>query len=108
MQTFENYGHIKTICIIGYGSIGTAVLPLIKRHFTFETITVIDPEKLPDASENVNTLKVALTKENYKQILDNIFIDNNSFCVNLSVGTSSFDIMTYCQEKDIFYIDTVK
>jgi homospermidine synthase len=53
-------------------------------------------------------LKVALTKENFKQILDNIFVDNNSFCVNVSVGTSSFDIMTYCQEKDIFYIDTVK
>ena len=31
-----------------------------------------------------------------------------NFCVNLSVGTSSSEIIQYCQEKGVLYIDTVK
>jgi len=40
--------------------------------------------------------------------LDKIFTGKVNFCVNLSVGTSSSEIIQYCQAKGIFYIDTVK
>lgn len=53
-------------------------------------------------------LKIALTPDNYKEILDQIFVNEVGFCVNLSVGTSSSQITQYCQTKGVFYIDTVK
>lgn len=43
MKAQQVYGHINDICVIGHGSIGKGTLPLIKRHFTFDKITVIDP-----------------------------------------------------------------
>ena len=48
-----------------------------------------------------------LTKKNYVEILDKVFGDGKGFCVNLSVRTSSKEIMRYCQSKKILYIDTV-
>lgn len=39
--------------------------------------------------------------------MDRIFNDGKGFCVNVSVQTSSKDILIYCQSKGIFYIDTV-
>lgn len=53
-------------------------------------------------------MRVGLTKDNYSQILDKVFINKVGFCVNLSVGTSSSQITQYCQAKGVFYIDTVK
>lgn len=40
------YGHINEICLLGHGSIGMGLLPLIKRHFTFDNLTVIDPHPI--------------------------------------------------------------
>lgn len=53
-------------------------------------------------------MKIGLTKENFKDILDKVFVNKVGFCVNLSVGTSSSEITQYCQEKGVFYLDTVK
>jgi homospermidine synthase len=110
MEQHQIYGYINDICIVGHGSIGKGTLPLIKRHFKFDKITIIDPEpvELPEISENVSFIKVGLTRENFRDILDQIFVNKVGFCVNLSVGTSSSDIIQYCQEKGVFYIDTVK
>jgi homospermidine synthase len=41
-------------------------------------------------------------------VLDEIFGDKPGFCVNVSVGTSSKEIMVYCQKRGTFYVDTVK
>jgi homospermidine synthase len=41
---FPLYGNISgPVLIVGYGSIGQAVLPIIKRHFTYEKLVIIDP-----------------------------------------------------------------
>jgi homospermidine synthase len=110
MEAYRVYGYINDICVIGHGSIGKGTLPLIKRHFQFDKITIIDPHpvEVPEVSETVKFIRVALTQDNFKEILDQIFINKVGFCVNLSVGTSSSEIMQYCQAKGVFYIDTVK
>lgn len=96
--------------MIGHGSIGKGALPLILRHFTYDTFTIIDPDpvQLPEPSERYTFLKVGLTSENYKEILDKIFINKLGFCVNLSFGISSSDLTQYCQAKGVLYIDTAK
>ena len=55
MENLETYGFISQICVIGHGTIGRGTVPLIKRHFTFDKITIIDPNPLhlPDADEKV-------------------------------------------------------
>lgn len=109
-QEFPIYGYINDVCVIGHGSIGRGTVPMIKRHFKYDKITIIDPDPvdLPDEDPTVEFKKIGLTRENFKEILDKVFVSKVGFCVNLSVGTSSSEIIQYCQEKGVFYIDTVK
>ena len=47
MTFWPVHGHISgPIVMIGFGSIGRGMLPLIERHFTFDKdrFTVIDPK----------------------------------------------------------------
>ena len=58
------------IVLIGFGSIGRGMLPLIERHFKFDKsrFTVIDPEDkdrhLLD-EQGIAFIKIALTRENF-------------------------------------------
>ncbi|MCL4141422.1 UNVERIFIED_CONTAM: hypothetical protein GTU68_028129 [Idotea baltica] len=107
------YGRIDgPIVIIGFGSIGKGTLPLIQRHFDHDAdkLVVIDPN--PDthlflSQHNVRQEQIAITPENYKDVLGRMFPDGNGFCVNLSVDTSSLDLMKFCRELGVLYIDTV-
>ena len=102
------------IVMIGFGSIGRGTLPLIERHFQFDKskLTVIDPS---DADRHllekhgVKFIHQAVTKDNYKHLLGPLLTEGpgQGFCVNLSVDTSSLDIMKYCREIGALYIDTV-
>lgn len=102
------------IVMIGFGSIGRGTLPLIERHFEFDRtrMVVIDPvdtdRRLLD-ERGIRFEKLAITKENYEQILPPLLTegDGQGFCVNLSVDTSSLDIMKLCRELGVLYIDTV-
>jgi homospermidine synthase len=64
MEAYPIYGYINNICVVGHGSIGRGTVPLIKRHFKFDRITVIDPDPvdLPDIDPKVTFMKVALTE----------------------------------------------
>ncbi|MEP3331797.1 saccharopine dehydrogenase NADP-binding domain-containing protein [Sedimentitalea sp.] len=107
------YGRIDgPIVIIGFGSIGKGTLPLIQRHFDHDAdkLVVIDPN--PDtrlflSQHNVRHEQIAITPENYKDVLGRMFPDGNGFCVNLSVDTSSLDLMKFCRKLGVLYIDTV-
>jgi homospermidine synthase len=92
-KEYKNYGHIDDICLLGHGSIGRGVLPLIKRHFTFNNLTIVDPSPVhePKTGPNIKYVKIALTKHNFREQLNNIF-DNAGkvkFCINLTVDVSS-------------------
>ena len=100
--------------MIGFGSIGKGTLPLIERHFEFdqERFVVIDPNdadrKLLD-ERGVRFVHLGLTRENYRDALKKYLTagEGQGFCVNLSVDTSSLDLMRYCRELGALYIDTV-
>jgi len=102
------------LVMIGLGSIGRGTLPLIERHFKFDKtrFTVIDPV---DRNAGLVTdrgyrfEKVALTPENYKDILTPLLTEGEGqgFLVNLSVDTSSLDLMKLCRKLGVLYIDTV-
>jgi len=101
------------ILMIGFGSIGRGTLPLIERHFQFDRsrFVVIDPDdsdrRLLD-QRGIKFLHQAVTKENYRHLLDHYLKgEGQGFCVNLSVDTSSLDLMEYAREIGALYIDTV-
>ena len=102
------------IVMIGFGSIGKGFLPLLERHIQFDPkkFVVIDPidtdRKLLD-ERKLRFMKVALTKDNYREVLSPLLRGGpgRGMVVNLSVVTSSVDIMELCKDLDAFYIDTV-
>jgi homospermidine synthase len=102
------------IVMIGFGSIGRGTLPLIERHFKFDRsrLVVIDPSDADRAlldKAGVRFIQQAVTKDNYQSLLGPLLTEGKGqgFCVNLSVDTSSLDLMRYCRELDVLYIDTV-
>ena len=101
------------IVMIGFGSIGRGTLPLLERHFEFDRsrLVVIDPD---DSSREildrhgVRFIHQAVTPDRYRHLLEPLLTSGGQgFCVNLSVDTSSLDIMRLCREVGSLYIDTV-
>ncbi len=89
-------------------------MPLIERHFKFDKsrMTVIDPRdtdsKLLD-ERGIAFVQEAVTEKNYKKLLTPLLTDGGGqgFCVNLSVDTSSLDLMKLCRKLGVLYVDTV-
>jgi homospermidine synthase len=102
------------IVMIGFGSIGKGTLPLIERHFTYDKsrFVVIDPDdkdrRLLD-ERGIRFIHQGVTKDNYRHLLTPLLTagGGQGFCVNLSIDTSSLDIMELCGEIGALYIDTV-
>jgi len=115
MSQWPRYGRIDgAIVMIGFGSIGKGTLPLIERHFDFDRtkFVVIGPDdsdrRLLD-ERGLAFVHLAITRENYREVLTKYLTAGagQGFCVNLSVDTSSLDIMKHCREIGALYIDTV-
>jgi homospermidine synthase len=115
MPHWPRHGRIEgPIVMIGFGSIGKGTLPLIERHFDFDQdrFVVIDPNdadrKLLD-ERGVRFVHLGLTPDNHRDVLMKYLTagEGQGFCVNLSVDTSSLDIMRFCREIGALYIDTV-
>ncbi len=97
--------------IVGFGSIGVGVLPLILRHIGIpkENITVISADERGMSiakAEGVAFHIEPLLPDNYKDILAK-YLGAGDFLLNLSVDVSSVDVIKYCQENGILYLDTV-
>ncbi len=105
MITFDH-----KLCIIGFGSVGQAVLPLIFRHIKISPSNVTIITKKIDGREEANEFGVkfiqeALSPDNYKRILSEQ-LKTGDFLLNLSVDVSSVDLIKHCQENGIIYLDT--
>ena len=99
------------ILIVGFGSIGQGVLPLILRHFTItpERITIATADKRGEdvAREcGVRFIIDPLLPRNHQDIIRS-HIGPGDFLANVSVDVSSVALIEYCQKNGILYIDTV-
>lgn len=100
------------VVMIGFGSIGRGTLPLLERHLDYDRdrFVVIEPNEAGVAElreRGIAHRQVALTPENYKTVLDEVITPGEGFVVNLSVDTSSLDLMKHCRARGVPYIDTV-
>ena len=97
--------------MIGFGSIGQGVLPLIFRHIDIkpEQITVISAEDRGGLKEmkkyGVTFIRRRINQDNLRQTLDKR-VGPGDFVVNLSVEVASTALVEFCQEKGAMYLDT--
>lgn len=98
------------IVIVGFGSIGQGVLPLILRHIKIDKknisiVTADDRGREIAKKEGIAFYINPLTLKNYKKIL-NPLLGDGGFLINLSVDVSSIDLIRFCHERGTLYLDT--
>jgi homospermidine synthase len=109
----ENPLHVNfpgRLVMIGFGSIGQGVLPLILRHIGIEasriTIVTADDDGRAEAAEyGIKFIKQPLTRENHRQVLEPL-LGRGDFLLNLSVDVSSIALIKLAYEKGALYLDT--
>lgn len=108
---WERYAHIKgKIVMLGFGSIGQAVLPLLLRHLDVTPQQIVILARAPDqygiaAQYGVAFYMTTLTESNYEAILQR-HIEAGDFLLNLSVDVASLDLIRYCWQHNVLYLDT--
>ena len=98
------------LVIIGFGSIGQGVLPLLLRHIGMRpgqiTIVTAEPRGREVAAEyGIRFIEQALTRDNYREVLEPR-LDAGDFLLNVSVDVSSLALIEFCQARDVLYLDT--
>jgi homospermidine synthase len=98
------------LLMVGCGSIGQAMLPLLFRHFELapEQVAVIAADA--DGTELARAYQVgltvqALTPDNFRAVLAPLLAPGD-FLLNLSVDVYSVDLMRLCRERGVLYLDT--
>ncbi len=98
------------LVIVGFGSIGQGVLPLILRHIDMKAsqVTVVTAEDRGQKEAKdlgVRFMVEPLTRENYASILEPL-IGEGDFLLNVSVEVSSLALIELCRAKGALYLDT--
>jgi homospermidine synthase len=98
------------LVIIGFGSIGQGVLPLILRHLGIDKsrITIVTAEERGRAEAEkfgVAFTIARLTPENFARVLDPL-LGPGDFLLNVSIEVSSVALVELCQKKGALYLDT--
>ncbi len=98
------------LVMVGFGSIGQGVLPLILRHIDMDptriTIVTADERGRAEAQHyGITFIEKPLTKANYVETLKPM-LGKGDFLLNLSVDVSSVALVELCAELGALYLDT--
>ena len=98
------------LAIVGFGSIGQGVLPLLLRHLDIRpdqiAIVTAEPRGSEVAAEyGIGFTEIALTRDNYRAVLGPR-LGPGDFLLNLSVDVSSIALIEWCQQIGALYLDT--
>jgi homospermidine synthase len=98
------------IVMIGFGSIGQGVLPLLLRHIDVpaDNIVIVTAETRGQdvaAEYGIRFIVEPLTQANYRTVLEPL-VRPGDFLLNLSVDVSSVELCEFAHEKGALYLDT--
>lgn len=98
------------IVMIGCGSIGQTVLPVLGRHVAFgeDRLVVLSANeqgRLIAEECGAHFIHCHLTPGNHRRLLAR-HVAPGDLLLNLSVDVSSLDLVRYCAEHDVLYVDT--
>jgi homospermidine synthase len=98
--------------MLGCGSVGQCTLPLIRRHLDMpaERITVMDfqdirPKILESLQAGVVFQQARLTRDNYPSLLGER-VGPGDVIVDLSWNVETYDLLAWCGEHDVRYLNT--
>jgi homospermidine synthase len=100
------------ILMLGCGSVGQCALQLVRRHIDMpaDRIHVMDfadvRPKIEDALlAGVKFKQVRLTRENYTEVLAEL-VGPGDVIIDLSWNVETFDLLSWCGEHDVRYLNT--
>ena len=100
------------ILMLGCGSVGQCTLPLVRRHVDLpaDRITVMDFEdvrpRIADSLQaGVSFKRERLTQDNYPALLGRL-VGPGDAIVDLSWNVETFDMLSWCAEHRVNYINT--
>jgi homospermidine synthase len=96
--------------MLGFGSIGQGVLPLLPRHFGIKPgrikIVKTSEDTTGIAAEiGVEVIATPLNEGNYETVLEPL-LGEGDFLLNLSVDVASLALIRFCRKRGAFYLDT--
>ena len=99
------------VVILGFGSIGQGMLPVLLRDLDVQPSQVTIIAKDTDGAEiakeyGVAQVAEALTRKNYESVLDR-YLAGGGFLLNVSVEVESLALIKYCGKRGVLYLDTV-
>ncbi|WP_027133641.1 homospermidine synthase [Geminicoccus roseus] len=99
------------IVMVGCGSIGQAVLPLLLRHVvpSPDRITIVTADERGRAAAErfgVEYRVQPLTRENHRAVMEPL-LRPGDFLLNLSVDVESVSMVRLARELQVLYLDTV-
>ena len=98
------------LVMVGFGSIGQGVLPLLFRHLDMapDQVTIVTAEERGQAvaaAYDVRFIQQPLTRENYAAVLEP-WRGPGDFLLNLSVDVASVALIELAQRRGALYLDT--
>jgi homospermidine synthase len=98
------------LVFVGFGSVGQGTLPLLLRHLDIRKDGVLivnaDEGGAAEAAKYGIAYHVEpLTQANWRAVLDRV-LEPGDFLLNVSVDVGSVDLIDYCLERSIAYLDT--
>ena len=98
------------IVMVGCGSIGQAILPLLRRHFTLAADHLIvlaadEVGRVVAQEHDAQFFYAHLKPRSFRRILGR-HLRRGDLLLNVSVDVSSLDLMTFAAERGALYVDT--
>ena len=98
------------LVLLGFGSIGQAVLPLLLRHIDMapsqiSVVKATDRNASQVHDQGLQLCQVRLTPDNLAQELEPLLAPGDAL-LNLSVDVSSMALISLCQRRGAIYLDT--
>src|SRR5271165_230147 len=98
------------LVMLGFGSIGQGVLPLILRHIDIprESIRIVSGDTRGQdvaADYGISFAVSPVTRDNYRDLLAPL-VGSGDFLLNLSVDVSSVALIAFARGRGALYLDT--
>jgi homospermidine synthase len=98
------------LVILGFGSVGQGILPLLPRHLGIEPrririIKATQDETGIAAQYGAEVIAKPLDEGNFETLLEPL-LGQGDFLLNLSVDVASLALIRFCRQRGAFYLDT--
>ena len=101
------------ILILGYGSVGQAVLPILLQHVSVpeDQVTVLEKDDHEHIFESrhgataITYVRQEVTPDNYEEVLAT-HVKPGGLIINCSVNIDALSVLEWCAQNDVMQIDT--